>query len=139
MKGFICFIVATIGYLVLGLIAWNIVCSNMEIGSKTLIELADYKLYTYSALTVVVSCCIWALTDSNKFVSKNDYDAYLWMIFIVAGVDLGIAIAVNHWETVWDTVATIFTFLYNVINIGLIALYLFIPMSNVKKDGSTDS
>ena len=139
MKGFICFIVATIGYLVLGLIAWNIVCSNMEIGSKTLIELADYKLYTNSALTVIVSCCIWALTDSNKFVSKKDYDAYLWMIFIVAGVDLGIAIAVNHWETVWDTVATIFTFLYNVINIGLITLYLFIPMSNVKKDGSTDS
>ena len=139
MKGFLCFIVAAVGYLILGLIAWNFFCSNLEIGSKTLIELADYKLYTYSALTVVVSCCIWALTDSNKFVSKKDYDAYLWMIFIVAGVDLGIAIAVNHWETVWHTVATIFTLLYNVINIGLIALYLFIPMSNVKKDGSTDS
>lgn len=139
MKGFVCFIVAAVGYLFLGLIARNIVCSNMEIGSKTLIELADYKLYTYSALTIVVSCCIWALTDSNKFVSKKDYDAYLWMIFIVAGVDLGIAVAVNHWETVWDTVATIFTFLYNVINIGLIALFLFIPMSNVRKDDSTDS
>ena len=61
------------------------------------------------------------------------------MIFIVAGVDLGIAVAVNHWETVWDAVATIFTLLYNVINIGLIALYLFIPMSNVKKDDPTDS
>lgn len=139
MKGFVCFIVAAVGYLILGLIAWNIVCSNLDISSKTLIELADYKLYTYSALTIVVSCCIWALTDSNKFVSRKDYDAYLWMIFIVAGVDLGIAVAVNHWETVWDAVATIFTLLYNVINIGLIALYLFIPMSNVKKDDSTDS
>ena len=139
MKGFLCFIVAAVGYLILGLIAWNIVCSNLEICSKTLIELADYKLYTYSALTVIVSCCIWALTDSNKFVSRKDYDAYLWMIFIVAGVDLGIAVAVNHWETVWDAVATVFTLLYNVINIGLIALYLFIPMSNVKKDDSADS
>ena len=81
----------------------------MDIGKLTLVQLADYRLLTYSVLTLGVSLAVWAMTDSAKFASQKDYDAYSWMAVIVVLVNYLIGVAVNHWESVWDVVATIFT------------------------------
>ena len=134
MKGFVSFIAAAAIYFIAGIICWNIVCSVMDIGKLTLVQLADYRLLTYSALTLCVSLAVWAMTDSSKFVSIKDYDAYSWMAIVVIIVNYLIAIAVNHWESVWDVVATIFTIIYNVINIGLLTLYIYIPLSDTRNN-----
>ncbi len=134
MKGFVSFIAAAAIYFIAGIICWNIVCSVMDIGKLTLVQLADYRLLTYSALTVAVSLAVWAMTDSSKFASLKDYNAYSWMVVIVAVVNYFIGVAVNHWESVWDVVATIFTIIYNVINIGLLTLYIYIPLSDTSND-----
>ena len=130
MKGFVSFIAAAAIYFLAGIICWNIVCSVMDIGKLTIIQLADYRLTTYSVLTAAVSLAVWAMTDSEKFASQKDYDAYSWMAVIVVVVNLVVGIAVNHWESVWNVVATIFTVIYNMVNVGLMALYIFIPMSD---------
>ena len=65
MKGFLSFIIAVILYIVLGLIAWNIVCSKIDIPSKTLEELADYRLYTYSGITLVLTFLIPIINGSS--------------------------------------------------------------------------
>ena len=130
MKGFVSFIAAAAIYFLAGIICWNIVCSVMDIGKLTIIQLADYRLTTYSVLTAAVSLAVWAMADSGKFASQKDYDAYSWMAVIVVVVNLVVGIAVNHWESVWNVVATIFTVIYNMVNVGLMALYIFIPMSD---------
>ena len=134
MKGFVSFIAAATIYFIAGIICWNIVCSVMDIGKLTLVQLADYRLLTYSALTVAVSLAVWAMTDSSKFASLKDYNAYSWMVVIVAVVNYIIGVAVNHWESVWDVVATIFTVIYNVVNIGLLTLYIYIPLSDTSSN-----
>ena len=77
---------------------------------------------------------VWAMTDSSKFASLKDYNAYSWMVVIVAVVNYIIGVAVNHWESVWDVVATIFTVIYNVVNIGLLTLYIYIPLSDTSSN-----
>ena len=134
MKGFVSFIAAAAIYLIAGIICWNIVCSVMDIGKLTLVQLADYRLLTYSVLTLGVSLAVWAMTDSAKFASQKDYDAYSWMAVIVVLVNYLIGVAVNHWESIWDVVATIFTIIYNVVNIGLLTLYIFIPLSDTSNN-----
>lgn len=134
MKGFVSFIAAAAIYLIGGVICWNIVCSFMDIGKLTLVQLADYRLLTYSVFTLGVSLAVWAMTDSAKFTSLKDYDAYSWMAVIVVVVNYLIGVVVNHWESVWDVVATIFTIIYNVVNIGLLTLYIYIPLSDTSNN-----
>lgn len=111
MKGFLSFIIAIVIYIVLGLIAWNIVCSIIDIPSKTLEELADYRLFTYSGITLALTFIIPVFDGS----SISD-DSYL-PIFIILGINLGIAILINHWKNVWPSVSVIFTIIYNLVNI----------------------
>lgn len=111
MKGFLSFIIAVILYIVLGLIAWNIVCSIIDIPSKTLEELADYRLYTYSGITLVLTFLIPIINGSS--ISDESETS----IFITLGINLGIAILINHWENVWQSVSVIFTIIYNLFNI----------------------
>lgn len=116
MKTFFSFIIAVVAYVVLGLIAWNVVCSNIDVLSKTIVELADYKLYTYSAITYLIMCILPQFSYSHI---DNDY---YWGIFIWIAINCGIAIATNHWEDMWESVGTIFTILYNIVNVFLITM-----------------
>lgn len=118
MKGFLSFIIAIVIYIVLGLIAWNIVCSIIDIPSKTLEELADYRLFTYSGITLALTFIIPVFDGS----SISD-DSYL-PIFIILGINLGIAILINHWENVWPSVSVIFTIIYNLVNILWLTLLI---------------
>lgn len=79
MKGFLSFVIAVIAYLILGLIAWNIVCSIVDIQTKTLLELADYRVMTYSCITLILSFIL---------LGGDCIDGSL----IVLGINLGIAI-----------------------------------------------
>lgn len=118
MKGFLSFIIAIVIYIVLGLIAWNIVCSIIDIPSKTLEELADYRLFTYSGITLALTFVIPVFDGS----SISD-DSYL-PIFIILGINLGIAILINHWQNVWPSVSLIFTIIYNLVNILWLTLLI---------------
>lgn len=111
MKGFLSFVIAVLLYLVLGLIAWNIVCSIIDIPSKTIEQLADYRLFTYSGVTLAVTFLIPIFDGSS--ISEDSY----FPIFIILGINLGVAIAINHWENVWPSVSVIFTIIYNLFNI----------------------
>ena len=75
MKGFLSFVIAVILYLVLGLIAWNIVCSIIDIPSKTIEQLADYRLFTYSGVTLAVTFLIPIFDGSS--ISEDSYFSIL--------------------------------------------------------------
>ena len=124
MKAFISFIIAVIAYIVLGLIIWNIVYSNTDVLSKTIVELADYKLCAYSAATFLLLC---GLPHLSKL---NIEDGYYFGVIIIVGVNLGIAIAANHWEGVWEIVSTILAILYNLVNI----IFIVGPIHTLMKE-----
>lgn len=113
MKWFISFIIAIVAYLILGLIAWNIVCSIIDISSKTLVELADYRIYTYSGVAIVLSflCSI-----------INGDDTFIGMLFFILAINTGLALAVNNWEGIWTSVALILTIVYNLVNVLIMTL-----------------
>lgn len=111
MKTFLSIVFAIVAYIVLGLIAWNIVCSNMDVLSKTIEELADNRLYTYTGVT----CGIIGLILIFRNLSKTDEMIFAYGIVLI--INFAIALAVNHWESIWDSVSIIFTILYNLVNI----------------------
>jgi hypothetical protein len=117
MKGFISFLIAAVLYIVIGLIAWNVVCSFTDIPSKTIIELANYRLMTYSGITFVI------LILPSIFEGKDPFDEagfYLFMIPFV--INFIVAYAINYWEGMWESVSLIFTIIYNLINVLYIAI-----------------
>ena len=120
MKTFFSIVFGIIAYLVLGLIAWNIVCSNMDVLSKTTEELADTKLYTYTGVT----CGIIGLTLIFKDLREADKMIFAYGIVLI--INFAIALAVNHWESIWDSVSIIFTILYNLVNIFCITSALMV-------------
>ena len=114
MKAFVSFVIAAILYIVVGLIAWNIVCSIIDYPSMTLIELADYRIYTYSAIPMII-CFIAFL-----FIG-GDEGALEFVGFLLA-LNAGVAIATNHWEGMWPSVGVIFTIIYNLVNVIFISV-----------------
>lgn len=52
-KSIVCLIIAVIIYFIVGLIAWNIVCSWVDISSCTLVEISNYRIYTYSGIAFI--------------------------------------------------------------------------------------
>ena len=128
MKGFLSFIIAVVLYLVLGLIAWNIVCSIIDFPSKTIEELADYRLFTYSGITLALTFLI-PIFDGGSIDLDDSY-----IPIIILGINLGVAILINHWENVWQSVSVIFTIIYNLFNILWITLFIrfLFPENNNK-------
>ena len=120
MKTFLSIVFAIVAYIVLGLIAWNIVCSNMDVLSKTIEELADNRLYTYTGVT----CGIIGLILIFSNLSKTDEMIFAYGIVLI--INFAIALAVNHWESIWDSVSIIFTILYNLVNIFCITSALMV-------------
>ena len=62
----VCLIVAAIVYFIAGLIAWNIVCSWIDIQSCTIIELSDYRIFTYTGVAILSSLTAIIKEDLNK-------------------------------------------------------------------------
>lgn len=120
MKTFFCFIFSIVAYLVLGLITWNIVCSNMDVLSKTIEELAANRLYTYTGVTIGIIGLILIFRNLSKT------DEMLFACAIVLIINFAIALAVNYWEGIWDSVSIIFTIIYNLVNILCITAALMV-------------
>lgn len=120
MKTFFCFIFSIVAYLVLGLITWNIVCSNMDVLSKTIEELAANRLYTYTGVTIGIIGLILIFRNLSKT------DEMLFACAIVLTINFAIALAVNYWEGIWDSVSIIFTIIYNLVNILCITAALMV-------------
>lgn len=120
-KSIVCLIIAVIIYFIVGLIAWNIVCSWVDISSCTLAEIGKYKIYTYSGITMV-SAYISAFIAEIKY--GKDMDGAC-TILILNGF---IALIANGWENMWETTAVILTVLYNITNITAMA-YCFYKQS----------
>lgn len=121
MKGFICFIVACAIYIFGGVFIWDIVLSMINVASATLVDLAEYKLYCYSGVAAIVSV-LALLISSDK---GNTLEVFLGVLF----VSLLVGIAMNTWE-IGETISIIMTFIYNVVNVGVMTISLYIAFDN---------
>ena len=113
-KSIVYLIIATIIYFIVGLIAWNIVCSWVDISSCTLVEISNYRIYTYSGIALI-SATIAEIKAGIK--NGRDMDGACTILFITGFL----AFMANHWESMWDSVAVILTIFYNIINIVIMA------------------
>lgn len=113
---------AIITYLIIGIIAWNLVCSFMiDIPSTSIIELANYRICTYSVVTLVLMFL---------FIPKCGTDLIEGLLFYggVIAVNAAIAIGVNYWDTAWDNVIVILAWVYNIVNVMVIALTYYLAI-----------
>ena len=123
MKKFLSLVIATAVYVILGLISWNIVCSIIDLPSKTLIELADYRLWTYSGITFVLIYLLQYILERKDPFDNIGNGYFLFLIPLILNVVIGLF--VNHWEGAWQSVNIIFTIIYNVVNIAYITIYVY--------------
>lgn len=123
MKKFLSLVIATAVYVILGLISWNIVCSIIDLPSKTLIELADYRLWTYSGITFVLIYLLQYILEGKDPFDNIGKGYFLFLIPLILNVVIGLF--VDHWEGAWQSVNIIFTIIYNVINIAYITIYVY--------------
>ena len=91
-----------------------IVCSWVDISSCTLVEISNYRIYTYSGIALI-SAIIAEIRAGIK--NGRDMDGACTILFITGFL----AFMANHWESMWDSVAVILTILYNIINIAIMA------------------
>lgn len=80
LKYIVCLIIAAIIYFIVGLIAWNIVCSWVDMSSCTLVEISNYRIYTYSGIA-----CISAIIAEIRVGIKNgrDMDGACTILFVI--------------------------------------------------------
>jgi len=123
MKKFLSLVIAAAVYVILGLISWNIVCSIIDLPSKTLIELADYRLWTYSGITFALIYLLQYILEGRNPFDNIGNGYFLFLIPLILNVVIGLF--VNHWEGAWQSVNIIFTIIYNVINIAYITIYVY--------------
>lgn len=112
-KSIVCLTIAVVIYFIVGLIAWNIVCTWVDISSCTLVEISNYKIYTYSGIALISAFIA-------QIKSENDIDGT--SIILITGF---LALIANYWENIWDSVAIILTILYNIINVIVMAYFFY--------------
>ena len=111
-KSIVCLIIAAAIYFIVGLIAWNIVCSWVDISSCTLGEISNYRIYTYSGIALISA----VIAEIRAGIKKGrDMDGACTILFITGFL----AFMANYWENIWDSVAVILTILYNIVNIAV--------------------
>ena len=111
-KSIVCLIIAAAIYFIVGLIAWNIVCSWVDISSCTLVEISNYRIYTYSGIALISA----VIAEIRAGIKKGrDMDGACTILFIT----WFLAFMANYWENRWDSVAVILTILYNIVNIAV--------------------
>ena len=111
-KSIVCLIIAAAIYFIVGLIAWNIVCSWVDISSCTLVEISNYRIYTYSGIALISA----VIAEIRAGIKKGrDMDGACTILFITGFL----AFMANYWENIWDSVAVILTILYNLVNIAV--------------------
>ena len=67
---------AIISYLIIGIIAWNLVCSFLiDIPSTSIIELANYRICTYSVVTFAL-ICLFSPKSATDLIEGS-----LWWIY----------------------------------------------------------
>ena len=120
MKGLISFVVAVAIYFFIGIVAWNIVYSFLDINSMTILAISNYQLCTYSAFTFIIVSVILVTKVGLDHVD----DGTFMILGIIIGLNLIIAIALNYWDTAWDIVVSILNIIYNIVNIGIIATFV---------------
>lgn len=67
LKYIVCLIIAAIIYFIVGLIAWNIVCSWVDISSCTLVEISNYRMISAIGVRNVVENKV-DLTKSRNLI-----------------------------------------------------------------------
>lgn len=111
-----CLIATAIIYVIVGLIAWNIICSLIDVENISIVLLADYRIATYSGVSIIAT---WLALNAIK---KHDFPTDTIAILVIAGI---IACVINHWENVWDSVALILAILYNIVNVFIMGVCFY--------------
>lgn len=122
MKAILSLIISAAIYLGIGLIAWNIVYSLIDLSSVTLVALSNYRLCTYSAVTLLFFYILPFLIGTN---TSDDVEGYYIGVTMIIGINLLVMIAINSWEDAWESVSTIVSIVYNIINIGYMAITIY--------------
>ncbi len=115
MKFIFSLIIAVVVYLGLGLVAWNIVYSFLDIDHMTLVSIANARIYTYSGFTLLGYLILC-------FLYNDDDSDFIW---IIIGVNAGIAMLLNKCENAWDSVILIVSIIYNLVNIGILTRKMY--------------
>ena len=90
MKKFLSLVIAAAVYVILGLISWNIVCSIIDLPSKTLIELADYRLWTYSGITFALIYLLQYILEGRDPFDNIGNGYFLFLIPLILNVVIGL-------------------------------------------------
>ena len=98
MKVLFSLIIAIVVYLICGLIAWNIVYSIIDNSNCTIAELANYKIYAYSGITVLFI----TIVELCRSYDRDDISH----IFILI-INTLIATSANEWENIWESTGKI--------------------------------
>lgn len=130
MKAILSFIISIAIYLGIGLIAWNIVYSLIDLNSVTVVALSNYRLCTYSAVTLLCFYILPFLIGTN---TNDDVEGYYIGVTMIIGINLLVMIAINSWEDAWESVSTIVSIVYNLINIGYMAITIYSTLKHKAK------
>lgn len=122
MKAILSFIISIAIYLGIGLIVWNIVYSLIDLSSVTVVALSNYRLCTYSAVTLLFFYILPFLIGTN---TNDDVEGYYIGVTMIIGINLLVMIAINSWKDAWESVSTIVSIIYNIINIGYMAITIY--------------
>lgn len=120
MKVLFSLIIAIVVYLICGLIAWNIVYSIIDNSNCTIAELANYKIYTYSGITVLF---ITIVELCRSYDRDNISHIFILMINTL------IATSANIWENIWESTYLIIFIIYNLINIIVMTCRLYLLLN----------
>lgn len=122
MKAFFSILISIAIYLGIGLIAWNIVFSFLDLDSVTVVALSNYRLCTYSAVTLLFFYILPFLIETGN---GDDIEGYYIGVSMIIGINLLVMIAINSWEDAWESVSAIVSIVYNLINIGYMAITIY--------------
>ena len=56
--------------------------------------------------------------------TSGERDKMTTFVLIALGINVGIALLVNHWEGAWEVVSLIFAILYNLVNIIVMTIMM---------------
>lgn len=115
---------AIIIYLIIGMIAWNLVCSFMiNLSSTPIIEIENYRICTYSV--VAFTSILLTILIATKDIDIDNILGIFWYVGGIIAVNAAIAIGVNYWDTAWETVVIILAWVYNIVNIILMTIVFY--------------
>ena len=79
-----------------------------------------------AAKILMITLCVLSFVVIYMFSksTSGERDNMTTFVLIALGINVGIALLVNHWEGAWEVVSLIFAILYNLVNIIVMTIMM---------------